>query len=235
MALTEVEVTGIGTVTVARRKGTRHLRLSIKPNGKVTVSVPLGVSDRRAASFINSQKDWIAKHRPAEQKPLQPDMPVGKFHRLVFSESPTGSRVTTRIVGSEIRVIHPVGFLYGDKTVQAAAIKAIERVLRKEAQQVLPDRLQTLAAKHGFVYATVAIKRLHTRWGSCSSRQDIVLNSMLMQLPWHLIDYVLLHELLHTQMMRHGAPFWEALARHVPNLPTVRKEMKQYSPTVVSV
>jgi len=51
-----------------------------------------------------------------------------------------------------------------------------------------------------------------------------------MQLPWHLIDYVLLHELTHTKVMRHGAPFWKELERHVPRARALRKEIGSYHP-----
>jgi hypothetical protein len=51
-----------------------------------------------------------------------------------------------------------------------------------------------------------------------------------MQLPWHLIDYVLVHELTHTKVMRHGTPFWNELERHIPGAKQFRKEINQYQP-----
>ena len=51
-----------------------------------------------------------------------------------------------------------------------------------------------------------------------------------MQLPWHLIDYVMLHELTHTKVMQHGAPFWRELELHVPHAKQLRKEIGEYHP-----
>lgn len=234
MSQKTITLEGIGDVIIARRKGTRSLRLSIRSDGRLRVGTPSWVTDKAAMAFVRSQRDWIATHRPATQPPLTPDMPVGKFHRLVFAESETGSRVSSRVIGAEVRITHPAGYLYRDAVVQQAALKAIERMLKREAEQLLPTRLAGLAKQYGFSYASIDIKRLHTRWGSCSSRQEIILNSMLMQLPWHLIDYVIMHELLHTRMMRHGAPFWSELDSYVPELASVRKQMKLYSPSVIS-
>jgi predicted metal-dependent hydrolase len=91
-----------------------------------------------------------------------------------------------------------------------------------------------LARRHGFAYRSVAIKQLKRRWGSCSSEQDIALNCFFMQLPWHLIDYVLLHELMHTRIMAHGTPFWKALDEYVPDLKTARREIKTYRPILLT-
>jgi predicted metal-dependent hydrolase len=234
MSQKTITIEGIGDVTVGRRKGTRSLRLSIRSDGRLRVGAPSWVTEKAIVAFVRSQQDWIDANMPDTQPPLTPDMPVGKFHRLVFAESERSTRVSTRVVGAEVRVTHPAGYLYRDKHVQEAAVRAIERMLKREAEQLLPGRLERLARQHDFSYASISVKRLHTRWGSCSSRQDIILNSMLMQLPWQLIDYVIMHELLHTRMMRHGAPFWSELANYVPDLANVRRQMKQHSPSVIS-
>jgi hypothetical protein len=89
-----------------------------------------------------------------------------------------------------------------------------------------------LAQKHGFEYSSVSVKRLKGRWGSCDQHQNIVLNLYLMQLPWELIDYVLLHELTHTRILRHGPDFWAAMQRVLPNVKAIRKEMKQHQPVL---
>src|SRR5205814_2081858 len=116
--------------------------------------------------------------------------------------------------------------------VQSAALKASVRALRKEAEALLPQRLATLADQTGLSYRNVSVKQLKSRWGSCSSAKDITLNLFLMQLPWHLIDYVLLHELVHTKVMRHGEPFWRELERHVSQPKQLRHEIGTYQPTL---
>src|SRR5690606_36436720 len=105
----------------------------------------------------------------------------------------------------------PAGTDPAHPRVQKAAQAAAIRALRKEAETLLPQRLRTLAEQTGFTYNSVAVKQPKSRWGSCSHQKHITLNLFLMQLPWRLIDYVLLHELTHTKVMRHGPPFWAEL------------------------
>jgi predicted metal-dependent hydrolase len=89
--------------------------------------------------------------------------------------------------------------------------EAIWRILQVEALAYLPGRVEALAQKHGFRISGVKIRRMKTRWGSCSAKNGINLNSWLVMLPDHLSDYVILHELVHTGYKDHSAGFWESL------------------------
>ena len=95
--------------------------------------------------------------------------------------------------------------------------------------------MRQLAQVHGFEYRSVQIKQLTGRWGSCDSQRNIILNLFLMQLPWELIDYVILHELTHTTIMKHGPPFWEAMARVLPQVQQRRRAMRRYRPAVAGL
>ena len=107
--------------------------------------------------------------------------------------------------------------------------KAIERAWRQEAKEYLPERVKTLAAKHKFQYKKVAIKNSKTRWGSCSYDNSINLSLHLMRLPNHLIDYVILHELVHTKVKNHSRDFWQLLDIVSGNAKKLDREVKEYS------
>jgi predicted metal-dependent hydrolase len=119
--------------------------------------------------------------------------------------------------------------------VQSAVKKTAERALRKEAEKLLPPRLGELAKKHGFTYKSIRIKKLTSRWGSCSSERVITLNYFLMQLPWRLIDYVLIHELVHTKHLNHSSGFWSEFDRTMPGAKKIRAELKAHRPVINAV
>jgi hypothetical protein len=68
-----------------------------------------------------------------------------------------------------------------------------------------------LAQKHGFQVNKINIRNNKRNWGSCSARNNISLNLQMMKLPDELIDYILLHELVHTKIKNHGLLFWQKL------------------------
>jgi predicted metal-dependent hydrolase len=119
-----------------------------------------------------------------------------------------------------------------DEVVQKAASTAGVRALRVQAEQLLPQRLAELARQHDFTYQSVSVRSLKSRWGSCDQKKRIVLNLYLMQLPWQLIDYVLLHELTHTVVLQHGPNFWAAMERIEPRARQLRKMMHTYHPVL---
>ena len=86
-----------------------------------------------------------------------------------------------------------------------------EPVDKEKARKVLTRRLKQLADKHGFVYNRVFFRNQKTRWGSCSSKNNISLNIKLIKLPDELVDYVILHELVHTRKKDHSKAFWAEL------------------------
>ena len=92
----------------------------------------------------------------------------------------------------------------------------------------LDARLDELAMTHGFTYNRATVRNQKTRWGSCSGKNNISLNMQLMNLPKQLIDYVILHELVHTLVKNHSPLFWETLNSYVINAKYQSKELKNY-------
>lgn len=231
MATKIVSIPGIGDVTLYKKRGNRSLRLSIGLGGQVRVSMPTWVPYATGETFARAKADWIATHRATSAPTiLQHGDAIGKAHRLYFEAGPESTRLSSRIDGAIIRICHPRSIGSDDTKVQKVAHTASLRALRKQADHLLPQRLRDVAAKTGHRYRTVGVKPLKSRWGSCTSEQDITLNIFLMQLPWHLIDYVIVHELAHTRVMQHGTPFWEEMERHLPNAKALRKQIAAYQP-----
>ena len=72
------------------------------------------------------------------------------------------------------------------------------------------------------------IKNAKTRWGSCSSINNINLNLHLMRLSDELIDYVILHELVHTKIKNHQKEFWDLLNIVSGDAKGLDRELKKY-------
>jgi predicted metal-dependent hydrolase len=178
---------------------------------------------------VNSRRSWIAEHRGAETL-LGEGSLIGKAHRLHFETKSGVETPKTRVTPTEIRITHKPSQLSSSKPVQTAVKKAGLRALKQEAEHVMPVRLRDLALQLGFTYKSLDFKQLKARWGSCSHQKDITLNIFLMVLPWRLIEYVMVHELVHTVVLHHGSDFWREFERVMPDAKKRRKELKGYSP-----
>ncbi len=218
-------------VSVYKRRNSRSLRLTVGPDGEIRVSIPAWAPYSAGVNFARSRQDWIAsQRRPASL--IRHGQSIGKAHHLYFKERPGMSKPSSRLSGSAVIVNHPAGMDISDPQVQQAARDGGIRALRSQAERLLPQRLDALAKQHGFDYSEVRIKQLRSRWGSCDQDGVIALSLYLMQLPWDCIDYVLLHELTHTRIMRHGPDFWQAMAELLPDAKAMRKQLRSWQPAL---
>ena len=232
MALKRYELTDGLAVTVYKRRSSRSIRLSIAANGEVRVSLPLWLPYKAGLAFANTRLDWIHRQRPAKGL-FVAGHEIGKQHRLQFMITVKGLKITSRLTADKVVITHPLALANYDPNVQAAVERAAIRALRAEATLLLPPRLKSLALQHNFRYIDVSIKQLTGRWGSCDQHQRIALNLFLMQLPWELIDYVLLHELVHTKFLHHGEDFWNALEAILPGAKKLRIDIHKHKPVVM--
>lgn len=101
-----------------------------------------------------------------------------------------------------------------ERAVQGADYSPMQiEALRSEAKRVLPVMVERLARQHGFSYGRVAIRATRSKWGCCTSRNNLSLSLFLMTLPTHLQEFVVLHELCHTVHHNHSAEFHALLNR----------------------
>lgn len=148
-----------------------------------------------------------------------------------------------------IRVAVPVGVSFIDaelfarskkewmkkhlKRMQLLAIE-IERVIkanpidRKKAREIIAGRLNELSEKLNLPYKKLFVKNQKTRWGSCSMQNNINLNINLVRVPQELMDYAIVHELVHTKVKNHSKRYWDMLEYYLPNARVFDQELDRY-------
>ena len=104
----------------------------------------------------------------------------------------------------------------------------IRSIDRGKAKAYLTFRINQLANKYGFEFNKLFIRNQKTRWGSCSSKDNISLNMKLVFLPVELQDYVILHELVHTKEKNHGKKFWNVMDKLVGDAKGLRKQIRRH-------
>lgn len=231
MAHKVFELDNIGTVYVYKRRGAKNMRLSVNSDGKIRVSMPTWLPYQAGLTFAQQKQDWLQGQ--AKREFFKDGQRIGKYHTLELISKQEILNTKTRLLDTEAVVYYGAGAT--EDMIQAAAHDVAKRAARAEAEQLLPQRLKTLADKYGFAYNGLSVRHLKSRWGSCSSKHDITLNYYLMQLPWELIDYVLVHELAHTRHLNHSAAFWVVVEDCLPDYKSRRQQLKLFQPSLLAV
>jgi len=229
-----IYIEGVGNVLFRHSNRARHLNISIKPFVGARVSVPIGMSYISAVRLVSERKTWLKQHldkmHAFEKMQTQYDENSGyctKHHQLNLRKGDR-KNISVKLSKGKINVVYPTELNSNSKEVQAAIRKGIERALKIEAKQYLPDKVKKLAIQFEFKYNKLALKNIKSRWGSCSRENNINLSIHLMRLPEHLIDYVILHELAHTVHHNHSARFWKLLDDVTGGAKRLDKELRKY-------
>lgn len=219
----------LGRLIVRANPRARRFTFRTRPDA-VYVTVPPGVTRPELLKVVEELRPRLRKARQKQSRPLidwnyRIDTEFFKL-RLVCGQR---ACFLSRSSMGEVQLICPPNTDFTDPALQAWLRKVIGEGMRRCAKLVLPPRLFVLAKQHGFSYKGVKINSSSSRWGSCSAQGNINLSYYLVLLPPHLVDYVLLHELVHTREMNHGERFWALLDKVVTGkAQALRIELRGY-------
>ena len=100
---------------------------------------------------------------------------------------------------------------------QEALKLAFEYFFRDKATEKIKPRINKWSKETGLSFKELKIRKLDKRWGSCTPSNNILINIDAIKLPFSLIDYLIVHELVHTKIKNHSKEFWAELSKHIPN------------------
>jgi predicted metal-dependent hydrolase len=197
----------------------------------VKVTVPGLLPITTAKNFVEEKKGWISEKLDEFSKLSYKRNAILEYrtkrHELKLTPKET-SKVRILFQNEFVNVTYPENLKFDDSIVQNAVVDAVEMAFRKEAQEILPPKVNCLAEKYGFEFNTLRIKKITSRWGSCSNKNNINLSIYLMKLPEDLIDYIIIHELTHTIHKNHGPNFWNHLNKLTGDAKGLAARVKKY-------
>lgn len=223
-----VQLKQIGTVIFSKNRRSKNIKISVKPDKSVLVSFPFYCKSKEVLAFVHKNEAWIQQQ---QQK-------MGLRRNKINANSEIDTRLyKIQFVLGEKYNVETKKTLVQVTVVDFSSDKShnyiediITQIYRFEAKKLLPPRLAELAKKYLFQFEKVTIRNNKRNWGSCSSMNNISLNLQMMKLPDELIDYILLHELVHTEIKNHSSEFWKKLNEVTNNRAgELSKQVKQFS------
>jgi predicted metal-dependent hydrolase len=197
------------------RSRRRTIALIVQPDGSLTVRAPLRMPAGEIDKFVESHTDWIIKNRaklrtnpqPARKnyQPGESFLYLGKSYPLTLVPP---QRPALKFDGRSFHL---------GRSAAAKSEQAFVRWYKARALEVMTGRVETLAGKYGFKYQKIRISSARTRWGSCSSKGTLSFTYRLVMAPLEVIDYVVVHELVHTKVRNHSKTFWRGVAELMPD------------------
>ena len=199
---------GSPEVEVRLRWSAQARRLSLRVSrmdGRVTLSVPPGISLGTAEAFLRRKAGWVRGHLatqpPAERPALGALVPVeGRVRRIAAAQG------RPRLAGDALEV-NP----------SREVAPQVAAVLKALARDRLAAACDAHAARLNRRYTALVLRDPRTRWGSCSSGGRLMFSWRLVMAPPEVLDYVAAHEVAHLIEMNHSPAFWAQVARICPD------------------
>ena len=204
------------------RKEVKHARLRVSEDGKVRIIAPSSFSEDDISSLLNKKAKWIAKNLQFFEN--MSEIELQRNQLLLFGNRYNYFYDTT--FAQKVIINHE------HKTITAKRdlldLKVQEKWYRKVAKTHLAKRTEQLSEKLNFQFNKLYIRNQKSKWGNCSGDKNISLNFKLIKAPEYVIDYIIIHELLHTVVMEHTNKFWTLLKSYYPNYKESIKWLEKY-------
>lgn len=226
------ETIHLGDIAIAvTRKDVKNVHLSVHPpNGRVTLVTPKNTRPEVARAYAASRIGWIrnqqrrlrgqARETPRQFVGRESHFVWGRRYLLAITEQDTKPSVKL----SHRRMVLTVR--PGTGTDKREAI--VHRWHTSLLHEALPRLIRKWERRLGVSVAGYFIQRMKTKWGGCNHRaRTIRLNTELVKKPKDLLEYVVVHEMLHLLERTHNERFIALLTRHYPTWREARAELNE--------
>lgn len=167
-------------------------------DGKVTLTVPAGMSQRKALAFAREKAGWLRRH--VGQTPVE---------TLVAEEAEVPYRGALHVVRrADVAAVRAAAGVIEVPARSRAVGRAVEAFFKASARDALSEASNRHARALGRSYTALALRDTRSRWGSCTEAGRLMYSWRLIMAPPRVLDYVAAHEVAHLAEMNHSPAFW---------------------------
>lgn len=213
------------TVDSLVRSRRKTISLIIRPDGSLEVRAPLWMPEKKIAEFVESHSGWVRKHQSRakiNKIPPPKTFQEGEEFLFLWRSYPLHYRANLRVP------LEFDGTSFLTSQIQGSQVRdALIRWYKEQALSIISGFVKTFSSRYGFSPKIIRLSSARTRWGSCSSKMTLSFTWRLVMAPPKVIEYVVLHELVHTRVHNHSQAFWKSVGEIIPDFKQSRNWLNQ--------
>ena len=204
------------------RSKRKTLSLTINENAELIIRAPKRLSIEKIQDFINEKENWINRKKRLIENQIK-DV-ASNHNKLMY----LGALFPINVEQSEAKELFFTGEEFIANSIEPNSLSlSIKKWYKNKFKEIALPRVAYFANKHNLMVNQVRIKNQKTMWGSCSSKNNINLNYLLLMAPMGVIDYVIVHELVHTIHRNHSTDFWDSVESIMPEFQEHKRWLKK--------
>jgi len=206
------------------RSHRRTIALEVTPAATLVVRAPIRASYTNIEEIIRQKSSWILrKLDDMKRRPLSPCHEYAEGELFFY----LGRVYPLHFVDDENAIIERSDRLYVSRILLLDIRNHLKRWYMEEARKEIQARCMWFSMKTGHVPATIRITDARHRWGSCTHKGGLNFSWRLIQAPPDIIDYVVVHELVHISQPDHSKKFWAKVQKILPDYVCRKKWLRE--------
>ena len=193
----------------------KSIALQITDDATLIVRAPFKISNETIMQVVFKHKNWI-KQKKKEIESRDPKFASKEFvsgEGFLF----LGRYYRLEIVDDQDEPLRFENRFYLSKMVLPQAKELFIDWYKKMAYEKISERVEFYAHSSGLKYNKINISDAQKRWGSCGNNGNLNFSWRLIMAPLPVIDYVIVHELVHLQEKNHSRRFWNHVKILMPD------------------
>ena len=204
------------------RSKRKTLSLTINENAELIIRAPKRLSVEKIQDFINEKENWINRKKRLIENQIK-DV-TSNHNKLLY----LGNLFPINVEQNASKELFFTGEEFIANSIEPDSLSlSIKKWYKNKFKEIALPRVAYFANKHNLMVNQVRIKNQKTMWGSCSSKNNINLNYLLLMAPMGVIDYVIVHELVHTIHRNHSTDFWDSVESIMPEFQEHKRWLKK--------
>lgn len=193
----------------------KTIALQVTDDATLVVRAPFGVDDNTIIKVVQKHKEWIEK----KKKEIETRDPKFSPKEFVNGEGfyYLGKYYKLEIVDNQKEPLKFENGFYLSKDALPRVKEVFFQWYKKAAYEKISERVKWYSQKSGYKYNKINITNAQKRWGSCSPKGYLNFAWRLIMAPLSVVDYVVIHELVHIQERNHSKNFWNKIKVLMPD------------------
>ena len=203
----------------------KTIALQVTDDAKLIIRAPFNRDDETIAEIVSKHRRWVEKKQKevsTRNQKLSPKefvngegfLYLGRYYKL-------------NIVEDQSEPLKCGGAFYLSRYALPHAQEVFIQWYKDKAFEKISERVDLYAKKRGLKYNKINITNAQKRWGSCSSKGNLNFSWRLVMAPLPVLDYVVIHELVHLEERNHGRSFWDKVKMLMPDHKKQRDWLKR--------
>ncbi|MBU3190743.1 M48 family metallopeptidase [Clostridium bowmanii] len=224
-----------GTTNIAfnvEYKNRKTMEIAVEAPNIITVIAPMGTSEEKIVKKVKSKANWIIQkiysYKHMHYEPINREFVNGESFMYLGRNYSLQIELNLTIKNPDVKLYRGKFIVTAPNKDEEDIRNAMEQWYRNKAKQVISDRIKYYQKFFNIVPTVVKVKEQKKRWGSCTSKNQLLFNWRCIMAKANAMDYIIVHEMCHMYHKNHSKEFWELVASVLPDYEIRKEWLKNY-------